>query len=98
MTRSANRDSAVSIVTRLWSRHPTNSDSITGNNKQFTSPPKRSNVLLGSIQRPNKWVLEAPWEQCDLEVNNLVLRLRTELYLQSPHVRYGVPTDNSAAN
>jgi len=85
MTGSGNRESAVSTVTRLWSRHPKNSDSIPGNNKKFTSSPKRPDVFWGpsSVLINGCWWLY-PWEQCDVEVKNLLRRLRMELYFHSP--------------
>jgi hypothetical protein len=98
MTGSVSRERAVSTVTGLWSGHPSNGDSNPGNNKKFVCSPKRPEVCWGpSSVLINGYWRYFPLEQFDLEVNNLARRLRKELYLYSPHVRYGIHTDKSAA-
>ena len=55
------------------------------NDQKNTSSPKRPDVFWGpsSVLINGYWRL-FPWEQCDLEVNNLVRRLRMELHLHPP--------------
>lgn len=84
-TTSGSRKNADSVVIRLCFRRPLNSDSIPVNNKKYTSSPKRPNVFWGPYSVLTYGYRKLfPWQQRDLQVNILVLGLRTEAYLHSP--------------
>ena len=80
MTGSGNRESAVSLVTRPWSRHPRNSDSIPSNNKKFTyAVHSPTNALSINMVKSFKFTLK--YTIISLLHVSVLMTIIRELYL-----------------